>query len=224
MIAEGQQRTTDLTIRRLAAGAIAMVVLDVAFTVALAALDPNYNHWRQYISELGEEGRPYAALFNAWCLVYGLLFAGFAVALGRALKSHAVLIAPLIIAACSAASGLFPCDPGCACQTPIAQVHMLIGYVALPANILAPLLAWSAMKADAAWHGFRGFTLAVAFLLLASTLYLAACHFLGRERYECPVGLAQRLILGIQYVWIVAVAMQLWRRGPTTRGAVSRRA
>jgi len=55
------------------------------------------------------------------------------------------------------------------------------------------------------------FTLASAVLLLAGTLWLAACHFVGRERDECAVGVAQRLITGIQYSWLVAVAVRLWR-------------
>jgi len=209
--AESQRGKTDLTMRWLAACGILALVLDVLITVGLAALDPRYNHARQYISELGETGRPYAAVFNAWCFLYGVLFAGFAVSLGRGLNSRAVLIALLVVAASSVVSGAFPCDRGCACQTPTARVHLLIGYVVLPAIILAPFFAWFAMQGSAMWRGYRTFTLACAVLLLAGTLWLAACHFLGRQRDECAVGVAQRLITGIQYSWLVAVAVRLWR-------------
>src|SRR5262245_52325693 len=110
--------------RWLAACGVVTSVLDMLVTLALAALDPQYSHSRQYISELGEVGRPYAALFNAWCIVYGVLFTGFAVALGRGLNSRLVLSALLAMAASSAAGGAFPCDPGCAGESPGARAHL----------------------------------------------------------------------------------------------------
>jgi len=73
------------------------------------------------------------------------------------------------------------------------------------------LFAWFTMRGSAVWRGYRTFTLACAVLLLASTLWLAACHFLGHRRDECAVGVAQRLITVIQYSWLVAVAVRLWR-------------
>jgi hypothetical membrane protein len=107
--------------RWLAACGVAAPVVDVLVTAGLAARDPGYSHARQYISELGEAGRPYAAPFNAWCFAYGLLFAGFAVALGRGPGSRSVLTALLAVAAASIASGAFPCDPGCAGESPAAR-------------------------------------------------------------------------------------------------------
>src|SRR5438093_804130 len=100
---------TDRAMGWLAACGVGTLILDLLITVGLAAIDPEYSHSRQYISELGEDGRPYAAVFNAWSLVYGLLFAGFAVALGRGLHSRTVLIACLAIAASSVVTGVFPC-------------------------------------------------------------------------------------------------------------------
>src|SRR5262245_24159985 len=75
----------DVTMRCLAACGIVAPILDVLITVWLGALDPGYSQVRQYISELGEAGRPYAGVFSAWCFLWGLLFAGFAIALGRGL-------------------------------------------------------------------------------------------------------------------------------------------
>jgi hypothetical membrane protein len=175
----------------------------------LAALDPQYSHSRQYISELGSVGRPYAAVFNTWCVVYGILFAGFAVAVGRTLNSRAVTIALLVIAATSVVGGFFPCDAGCACQTSTARVHMFIGYVAFAAIILAPLFAWSTMKGRAAWRGYRALMLASVLALMVATAWLGACHFAGREHAGCLVGTLQRLVMGIQYVWITAVAIRI---------------
>jgi hypothetical protein len=57
---------------------------------------------------------------------------------------------------------------------------------------------------------YRIFTLACVIGFLAGTGWLVACHFLGREREACAVGTAQRLIVGVLYVWQVAVAHRLW--------------
>ena len=202
---------TDAMMRWLPACGIITLLLDLLVTCGLAATDPDYSHSRQYISELGEDGRPYAAVFNAWSVVYGVLFASFAVSLGRGLNSRPVLIACLVLAACSVLAAVFPCDPGCACETPSARVHMLTGLLSFPAIILAPVFAWFAMKESAAWRGYRAFTLACAALLMADTGWLAACQFLGRERDGRALGAAQRLIVGVQYVWFVTVALRLWR-------------
>src|SRR5262245_60673629 len=90
----------------LAACGVIVPLLDVLATIGLAATVPNYSHTRQYISELGEPGRPYAIVFNIWCVVYGLLFAGFAVSLGHVLGSRPVFFACLAIAAVSVVGGV----------------------------------------------------------------------------------------------------------------------
>src|SRR4029077_9656817 len=86
-----------VTMRWLAACGIVTPALDVLITSGLSALDPGYSHTQQFISELGEDGRPYATAFNTWCVAYGCLFAGFAVALGRELDSRPLLIVLLAV-------------------------------------------------------------------------------------------------------------------------------
>jgi hypothetical membrane protein len=196
--------------RWLAACGVVTLIVDVLFTIGLAALDPQYTHSRQYISELGEDGRPYAAVFNVWSFVYGFFFAGLAMALGRGLNSWPVMIACLAIAACSVVTGAFPCDAGCAGETISGKVHILTGYVSFPAIILAPWFAWFAMKGSAVWRDYRPITLAAAILLLASTGWLVGCHFSGREQEGCAVGVAQRLIVGVLYTWMLALALRIW--------------
>jgi hypothetical membrane protein len=221
-LSNGQQTRIDRTARWLAACGVVTPILDVLVTVKLAALDPSYSHAQQYISELGEAGRPYAAVFNSWCGVYGLLFGGFALAAGRGLRSRAVLAVLLAIAVVSVVGGIFPCDPGCLGESPAAQVHMLAGHVGLVAIFLSPLLSWFAMRKSAAWRGYQTFTLTCGVLLVGASGWLGACHYLGGGHERCPLGTVQRLILGIQYLWMVVIAMQLWRlacQQPSTRSA-----
>ena len=196
--------------RWLAALGIVIPVADVFVTAGLAALDPGYSHARQFISELGEDGRPYAAAFNAWCVAYGLLFAGFAVGLGRGLGSRPVLIVLLLIAAASVAGGAFPCDSGCAGNTTTARIHFLLGFVSVPAIILAPFLGWAAMRGRPAWQSYGALSLAAGILLVLATGWLLAGYYAGRGQWWCPVGIAQRVLLAIQYVWMIVAAGRLW--------------
>jgi len=195
--------------RFLAALGIATPILDVVVSATLAALDPNYSHLRNFLSELGEEGRPYAAAFNVWCVIYGLMFAGFAIALGRALQSWSVAAALLAIAILSAASGAFPCDPECKGTTWTAKVHMAIGHFGVPAMVLAPFVCWRVMRERPEWRSYGAFSFGVGVLMAVAAAWLAAGFYTGQHAWWCPMGLAQRTLLGIQYVWLVVVAVRL---------------
>src|SRR5439155_1715143 len=61
---------------------------DVLLTIGLGALNPGYSHLRQFISELGEAGRPLAWLFAVWSVTFGVLFAAFSLGLLRSLKGR----------------------------------------------------------------------------------------------------------------------------------------
>ena len=199
----------------LIAGGLITPPLDVLVTAWLGALDPNYSHVRQVISELGEDGRPYAGVFAAWCVVYGLLFAGFAVALARGLGGHRRPWLPagalLVVGVCSILSAAFPCDPGCAGRTFSARMHFLIGEIAIAAIIAAPVLLWVAIRRDPVWRGHGLLSLAAAALLAAVTGWMAVCHYGELDRSACGLGAAQRLFLVILYVWVEAIAIRLWR-------------
>jgi len=141
----------DVMMRWLTACGIVVPILDVVITAWLGALDPGYSHVRQYISELGEAGRPYAAVFTAWCLLWGILFAGFAIALvcglGGRKGSWLGPGALLIMAASSIVVGVFPCDPGGTARTVSGQVHLIVGeWVGMSAIVLTPFLTWVGMR------------------------------------------------------------------------------
>jgi hypothetical membrane protein len=209
-------KRVDVTMRSLAACGVAVPILDVLITAWLGALDPGYSHLRQYISELGEAGRPYAAVFTTWCLLWGILFAGFAIALFRGLdRQKGSWLGPgalLIMAASSIVVGFFPCDPGGTALTVSGQVHLFVGgWVGTSAIVLAPFLSWVGMRRSEAWRGYRTLTLAAGALLAIVAGWLAVCHYADLPRAACAVGAAQRLFLGILYVWVEVVAVRLWR-------------
>lgn len=126
------------SMRWLAACGIVVPVVDVLVTVWLGALDPGFSHARQYISELGEERRPHAAVFNTWCVLYGLLLAPFAVALRCGTGAWLGPGAFFAVAGLSVLGGVFPCDPGCEGRTAAARVHHLTGEAGVVVVLLTP--------------------------------------------------------------------------------------
>src|SRR5262249_26149490 len=147
-------------------------VVDVLVTAWLGALDPGYSHVRQYISELGETGRPYAELFTVWSVLYGLLLAPFAIALGRGMGGgRGSWLRPgafLTVAGLNVLGGIFPCDPGCEGRTVGARVHLLTGEVGIVAVLLTPFLTWAGMRGRESWRGVRAWTLAAGAVLVAA--------------------------------------------------------
>ena len=91
---------------------IVVPVIDVVITIWLGAQNPGYSHVRQYISELGEAGRPYSGPFSVWFVSWGVLFAAFAVGLVlRAGRQKGTCLGPgaaLVLAASSVVVSIFP--------------------------------------------------------------------------------------------------------------------
>src|SRR5437773_5490464 len=87
---------------------------DVTLIAVFASLHPDYDHIRQFISELGETGRPFAGLVNAWFSVVSLLLVGFgaglALALTNSAASRAGVLLYLACATIGVIGGFFPCD------------------------------------------------------------------------------------------------------------------
>jgi hypothetical membrane protein len=211
------ERSEDLTLKILAVGGILAAVVDVLMVVWLGSLDPSYSHVRQFISELLEPGRPYTTLYAVWCVIWSLLYVGFAVALGRELRGQqGAWLGPaalFVVAAAGSVVGFFPCDPGGKAETLSGQIHLLTGgWIATVAMILAMPLTWIAMRQSEAWRGYRILTLATGVLLAICAGWLAVCHYGGFDRSVCAMGLVQRVHMGVFYLWTLAIAIRLLRR------------
>jgi hypothetical membrane protein len=191
----------------------AMVIMDVAITIWLASLNPGYSHWRQFISELGEPGRPFAWLFTVWSVLYGILFAVFSVGLLKSLDRQTGArpggLALLAFAAGNVAGGIFACDPACTGHTLSAKLHIAAGAINLSAICLGPFFLARAMSTSPTWRGYQGLTLAVGCSLCFLSLWLALSYFMGVT--SSSAGAVQRALMIVLYVWIVALCPPLWR-------------
>lgn len=168
---------------------------------AAAATQSDYSHVRQFISELGETGRPHAVLVSAWWCAFSFLMSPFAIALARALPrgrwrwgAAAAIVAFAVLS--GVGSWLFPCDPGCKGETFFGMMHFVVNYLGTAAMVLSPLLLWLSTRRDAIWTGYSRFSMAMHMLLVFSLGALAWSYY-GRGLFPTtlrPVqGLLQRV-------------------------------
>jgi len=192
---------------------------DTALTVFFASLHPDYDHIRQFMSELGETGRPFAGLVNAWFSVASLLLVGFGIGLATSLpaspKSRAGSTLYLVWALIGVIGGFFPCDPGCRGETTSAAVHLVLGGVASVCILPAPMLLWMGVSSDATWRGYGWFIMVIQLLAVVFSIALAAAAYevyvAGQPLRELA-GLIQRLCWLVYYSWTIVLAATLLRR------------
>ena len=184
------------------------------FGVLLTALAyPGYSHLDQAMSQLGAQGAPTQG-FSAWLnnLPLGVFFVLFAVGVMRQVRGSrlalfsAVLI--LIHGLASFATGYFACDQGCAPAQPSfsQQMHNLAGLLMFLSLTLASLL-WGFLSSRLLGSRVFGlFSLGCTVLAVATVVLMARAVEAGQW-----FGLYQRINYGISVIWVVGLALMLWR-------------
>jgi len=180
-------------------GALTVLML----TIVGGAAFPNYSHLSQFISELGAQGAPHAALVNyAGFLPAGICICAFAVlawlALPRSAGSAFGMLGIALFGLGYIVATFYPCDAGCRPATPSADqaIHNalgLLGYLTAPFTLA--LLGWKARG----WPG--GKKLAVHGFIGAVGAFIGISFLSPEFAY---VGLAQRLLEVCVLSWIVA--------------------
>jgi len=204
--------------RRLLWLGIFVPVVDVCLIALFASLHPDYDHLRQLMSELGEEGRPYAGLVNGWFALSSVLLVGFGIGLCASLpRSRVALIGAalfLIWAALGIATAVLPCDPGCEGKTVSGWLHLLLGEIAAAAMLPVPtLIWWSAARGDRR-RGFGWLTLAVQVIAVLASMGMAAAAYeaeVADQSLRELAGLFQRICWANYYLWIVVMAVRTLR-------------
>jgi hypothetical membrane protein len=196
------------------AAGIAAPLLWAAALLYIGSLRPEYNPWRQYISELAARGAPAQHLMQvAGFVLPGLMVIAFGLLVG--LSAHTRLAAAgaalLIVSGLARiTAGAFPLDPCCAPIAPSfsARVHNGAG-AAYVVTIVAAALIWSGVgektfRTRAYW--FRWYSLASA--AAAVTLPWWLMRF-GTD--PANVGLFQRASFAVLNLWLLVFAVVVWR-------------
>ena len=196
--------------RRLAWFALAGQVAFVASWVLAGALEPDYSHVDQGVSELGARGAEHPLIANAGLVVFGLTFLALGVALLAVLPAR--LAAALFVAGGIAviAGGVIRLD--CGLSDPHCEAlwragklswhesgHLWAGLMSRLLLALTPFAIaralWPGPVASlAAWAGFTG----IGFGVLAFFLY-------GDD--NAGDGLLQRIEFAVLHVWVLIVAV-----------------
>jgi len=203
-------------VRLLLWGGILLPVVDLTLVAIFASLHPDYSHVRHFMSELGETGRPFGLLVNAWFTVGSLVLLGFGLGMAWTMPRNGCAKAGvslfLIWAAIGVIGGFFPCDPGCRGESFSGWMHLTLGEIGAVCILPVPTLLWMAMRCDPTWRGFGWLTLPVQVLIVLLSLALGAAAYeasIGEQELRELAGLFQRLCWVVYYLWIMAVGVRL---------------
>jgi hypothetical membrane protein len=193
-------------------GALAPLLWTITF-ISSGFFHPEYSHYSQFISELGERGSSTEALMRyGGFYLPGLMLAGFGLLLLTKFSDSKVAIVAALFVILSAiarfAAGVFPCDPSCLPINPSfsQKMHSLSG--GLAAFFLAGsgcLWFFSSRKLlEAPWFGWYSLLSAIIGIVF---MFLASATAATRE----GVGLFQRIYLGVLHLWVLMLALAVWR-------------
>jgi len=199
----------------------------VAFFLAVTAggaLRSEYSHVNQYISELGETGGEFAWLMNYFgFMLSATLMLIFVLVFRRKFRrTAATMLGTLLLAVfavCVFLAGVFSCDMGCPAtgRSPEQKLHDSVSVIAFLVFVLAVVFWGSHFLRLAAWKRFGQYSMMTAGV---SVILLGA--MIQSEVSRSGTGLYQRLFLGVLFLWLGLLAVQLlWRgsRGETGEGA-----
>lgn len=168
------------------------------------AVYPNYDHLRQFISELGATGAVTAPIVNSAFIVSGVLTVLFWIGAMVVLPRTALTVIGGSLSALSGVffglAGIYACDFGCtrSDQTPAAVLHDLHGGLAYLTAIMGmAVLAFASVR----WPGAR--------LLKPLGLTCTAISMIGFYGVVAEpelAGLLQRLTEGAMWIFLLATA------------------
>jgi hypothetical membrane protein len=188
-------------------------VLWAAAIVYCGSLRPEFSHYRQYISELGERAGSTELLMRyAGFVPTGVMHVAFAMFLFSVFRCNRLAAwAALLIAVngvARVAAGMFPCEVGCTAPHVllIQQLHSLAATIGFFAFIGAVLLWGIALKRYPGLRDLRAYSFASAALALVFLLLMS-----WSDATRAGTGLYERLSSGVLSLWLLVFAARLWR-------------
>ena len=198
-------------------GVIAPVFFALS-VIVLGAIKPEYSHVYHTMSELGETGAVTGQAASLVFIVSGLMIAvfGFAVHFRLRREDKQVWTGVMIIlygVLDFMGSGLFPIDVGGASTTPIATIHVYATLIGELAALSMPIWFLRDTEGLEDWGAHRKFSKQVFWLSMPLIVFLGYC-IVGNTPgvMDTPIGLAQRLLVGVFLVWIAKTAYVVPKR------------
>ena len=186
--------------------------------VFCGSLRPEYSHFTQYISELGERGSSTELTMRYLGFVpTGLMHIGFAAFLYAAFRgSRLAAIAAALLAINGLArigAGLFPCEPGCAGPKLLLsqQLHSLSAGIGFFALIGASVLWGIVLRRYPGPRGLSPYSVATGILGLVFLMLMV-----WSDPQRAGTGLYERLSSGVLNLWVLVFAASLWQLGSAT--------
>ncbi len=203
-------RGGDVLLSRLALAAlVAGLGILVVAVVWAGSVYPDYDHARQFISELGATGAVTGAEVSRWGFVpNGVLVAVFSVLAAWVLRRSALAVTACLLLAANgigmAGAGVYPCDFECSRSDPSAAalLHDLFGGLGYMCAIVGVGLAslW-ARKSEAPWLAPLGL----------GVLVVSLVGFYGVVAEVALMGLFQRAMEAALAVFMLALGWALAR-------------
>ncbi|WP_420472067.1 DUF998 domain-containing protein [Brevundimonas sp. FT23042] len=198
----------------LACALLSLLILGAA-TFAGSAVYPDYDHLRQFISELGADGALTGPLVSLAFIVSGALLTVFWGLCAVLFPRTPLFVIGFGLSALNGLGlmfgGVFPCDFECAPGglTLSGRLHEILGGVGYLAGVVGVFLTGLAARQQPALRGL--FVLS----LLCGLPALAVVWFV--QPWFHWLGIAQRILETAFAVWAVAVAFSLRRLPETAR-------
>jgi hypothetical membrane protein len=207
-----RQRPAPSRAKPLAQFTLAGIVVYVAIDVLLAFLRPSYSLIYNAESDYGRG--PWFWVMDINFLLRCALSLAIAAALHRAARPggrYRAGVALLVTwAICSGLLAFFADDPAPAPQHGSGVVHDVLGIVAFTAITIDAILISASLMPDPAWRRSAPALLAISIVGALAYLLLGAPH----KHYHAPVGLYERIFLGLELLWMALAAIAIARRTP----------
>ena len=194
---------------------IAAPILFAVSVGVLASLRPGYSHVYNTISELGEVGAVNAQVASLVFILTGIMLIVFGYSLQRALErmDKHVWCGVLVILyglLDFVGSGIFPVDAGGASTTLVAAIHVYATLFGELAAVGMPIWFLRDTEDVEGWEAHRRFSKLVFWVSMPLVAFLGYCivgHTPGLM--DTPIGLAQRLLVGLFLVWMLRTAYSM---------------
>ena len=197
------------------------IVAPVFFALAviiLGAIKPEYSHIYHTMSELGETGavtaQPAAIVF----ILTGFMITvfGYGVQMGLKRDDKRVWTGMLIMLyglLDFIGSGVFPVEAGGTADTLVSTIHVYATLFGELAALGMPVWFYKDTVGLVEWEKHRGFSKTVFYLSMPLMGFLVYCitgHTPGVM--DTPIGLAQRLLVGLFLFWILVTGISFRNR------------